>query len=154
MKEPTIIILGYPIKSTDHILQKRLQKGLNLAIRNNISQIIVSGHGRSDEIEAAYMADWLVHHGFKGQIIQEKESRDTIENLVFCAKIIQHLAIQEVIIVTSWFHAKRTRTIAEQVLQNTNFSLSLARGGGQELVTAEKKYQAMLEEVLNHKNQN
>lgn len=151
MYKTVIIILGYPINSKDNILQKRLKKGLNIAQQQQIKQIIVSGHGRNEEIEADYMAIWLKKHGFTGQIIQETQSRDTIENLVFCAKILPELNIQKVIIVTSWFHAQRTRTIAEQVLTKIPFSLSLSQGGGLDLLKAENKYQSLLTEVIKHK---
>lgn len=152
MKNTVIIILGYPIRSKDNILQKRLKKGLNLARRKDISQIIVSGNGRLDEVEADYMKKWLQNHGFNEQVIKESDSRDTIENLVFCSKIIKKRGYNNIIIVTSWFHAKRTRTIAEQVLKGYDFSISLSKGGDQELAKRENKYQNIL--VKNIKNGN
>lgn len=152
MKNTVIVILGYPIGSKDNILQKRLKKGLGLARQKNINQIVVSGHGRLDEIEADYMKKWLRNHNFNGQIIKESASRDTIENLVYCSEIIKKRGYNDIIIVTSWFHAKRTRTIAEQVLKGYDFSISQSKGGNQELAKKEKKYQNIL--IKNIKNGN
>ncbi|MDN6423454.1 MAG: YdcF family protein [Tetragenococcus koreensis] len=87
MKEQAIIVLGYPVKSLEHLLQRRLQLAQKDAEKNQINCIIVSGKGREGINEAEYMANWLVENGYEGRIIKERDSWDTIENLRFCNEI-------------------------------------------------------------------
>lgn len=148
MNDKIIIILGYLIVSEDNILQKRLAKGLEVAKKEKVNIIIVSGLGNGDRVEAEYMALWLKKRGYQGKIIQENKSRNTIENLLFCSRILEKINFKKVIIVTSLFHEKRTRMIAEQILRNEKFYLALSSGGSSELLQKEHKFQKSLEKSI------
>ncbi|AYW44728.1 hypothetical protein C7K43_01600 [Tetragenococcus koreensis] len=136
MKEQAIIVLGYPVKSLEHLLQRRLQLAQKDAEKNQINCIIVSGKGREGINEAEYMANWLVENGYEGQIIKERDSWDTIENLRFCNEICIKNHISSVKIITSWFHLSRVNLLADQLL-NVPFSLLGAPGGSVELLKEE-----------------
>ncbi len=126
-KYDVLIILGYPIQSKDDILQKRLAKALSYAKQYTIQNLIVSGKGRADEIEADYMAKWLQDHGYKGRIMKETQSRDTIENLLFSNEICKAKNLTKKKIVTSWFHVPRTKLLSSKLIGKA--SLLSASGG-------------------------
>ena len=114
-KVDVVIILGYPIQSKGKILQKRLLKGLTYANKNQIQTILVSGKGREELNEADYMEKWLLDHHYRGTIIKEGHSRDTIENLLFCDVICTNKKLQEKRIVTSWFHYLRSTILCHKL---------------------------------------
>lgn len=135
-REQAIIILGYPVESSDQLLQKRLKLAQKDAVENHIDCIIVSGKGREGLNEAVYMADWLEKNSYKGEIIKEEASWDTIENLRFCNEICNKKHIGSVKIVTSWFHLSRVNLLATRLL-DIPFSLLGAQGGSIELLKEE-----------------
>lgn len=144
-KASVIIILGYSAKSNENILQKRLEKGLLVAKKYNVTRIIVSGKGNTDETESEYMAKWLKQHDFKGQVIQESSSNNTIENFAFTLKILKKINPNDVFIVTSHFHSKRVQTIAEQTMYHYKYSIELSEGSNAQLSKKENIFQTNLE---------
>lgn len=71
--------------------------------------------------------------GFSGILLVEGASRTTWENLLFSSKIISTEGFEDVILVTSGFHLKRSLRAARHILQNVRihpFPSGRLEGGG------------------------
>ena len=153
-----LIILGFkllPNNKMSQILINRLDKGAKLFknISKKYNNIIVSGgrvEKRSSHSEAYLMKKYLIHtHNIpKHVILTESNSIDTIENAVYCMRILQQIKhITSIDIVSSKFHIKRVRAIFSFYLQKykqyTQYIYSNNALYGQALITRnknEKKY--------------
>lgn len=108
-----IVVLGGGVYGNGELSEdafKRVVKGFEKG-RGGDKIIIVSG-GRVSErypYEAEVMKDLLVTLGIReGNIIMDKDSKDTVENAKFTKKIMEEKGIQgDVILITSAYHMKR-----------------------------------------------
>ncbi|MBO3092985.1 YdcF family protein [Schleiferilactobacillus harbinensis] len=122
-----VIVLGYPVQSQKNILQRRLARALRYATSRHITVIIVSGKGRIGAEESTYMATWLKQHRFTGELIEEDQSRDTVENLLNVKIICKKQGFHSPVVVTSWFHIIRTWFLLRRLF--FAFSLIPSSGG-------------------------
>lgn len=95
---------------------ERLYVGVKLAKEHpSFSYLILSGGDvlqRNDITEAEIMGNAAKIMDNKARIILEKQSRNTEENLQFCATIIKKIKVANVIIVTNNFHIRRAMDFA------------------------------------------
>lgn len=133
-----IIVLG---SSNANHLKSRLDETINTYNKfTNIYdvRIILSGGltDREDNLaeltEADVMEAYLLDnvdglmvdhlHADIHTIIKEGMSKDTIENIKYCNKILTKLDYDEVMIITSDFHINRTKIIVDQIIGPNNFT--------------------------------
>lgn len=95
---------------------ERLYVGIKLAKEHpSFSYLILSGGDvlqRHNITEAEIMESAAKIMDSKAHIILEKKSRNTDENLKFCASIIKKIGVKNVIIVTNNFHIRRAMDFA------------------------------------------
>ncbi len=100
------------------LLMKRLDKGIE--VFNNYNKkaiIIVSGGQGKDEIfsEAEVMKKYLLNKGIpEAKILEENQSRNTFENLLFSKRLISGLN-KRVIIVSNEYHILRCVIYAKNI---------------------------------------
>lgn len=97
------------------VLAERLRQAKTLFDRGQVGRIVVTG-GRSPEdklSEAEASRNWLVANGIPAdRIVQEDQSRTTIENLTLAAPILKQAGIGTVLIVSDPLHMRRAMLIA------------------------------------------
>lgn len=114
----TAIVLGAKIKedaSPAPALRSRLDRVLQLYEEGHIEKIIVTGGQGSDEpvTESSAMQQYLIERGVMSEhILLESRSTSTYENLVNASYVTEE---RHVYIVSSDFHLKRARYLAEKV---------------------------------------
>lgn len=114
----TAIVLGAKIKedaSPAPALRARLDRVLTLYEEGHVQQIIVTGGQGHDEptTESSAMQQYLMMHGVDSEdILLESRSTSTYENLVNASYVTEE---RHVYIVSSDFHLKRARYLAEKV---------------------------------------
>ncbi|CAM4382970.1 YdcF family protein [Paenibacillus alkaliterrae] len=115
-----LIILGYKVEG-DHMnyfLEERLSAALELLRDHRFEKVIVTGGivGASSRSEAEIMKDFLLRHGVEpDRILLEMESKDTIDNLVNCKKIMDREKLRTCLIISNSFHLRRIKLIADTV---------------------------------------
>ncbi len=107
-----ILIMGNALNkdaSPSTELLARLAAALEVSSVNPAAQIIVSGDGEILGIkECALMKRWLVERGVpSSSIIEEDESNDSVQNLLFSTKIIAEIGAKKVVLVTGAAHIFR-----------------------------------------------
>jgi len=103
--------------SVDPKVAKRLYEAFKLWKRFK-KLIVVSGGSvfRDTESEAAAMKRFLTTIGVpSGDILEEDRSRNTLENAIFTAELLEKKGINEICLVTSAFHMPRSVRIFEFV---------------------------------------
>lgn len=115
-----IIILGNRLKK-DGTMRKylidRLIKGIHIYQPSDI--IIVSGGKLAGQVhsEAFVMKQFLKGHNIPSKnIICEYKSKSTIQNITQIKKILP-TNIEDIIIITSHYHMKRTKKIVRDILK-------------------------------------
>lgn len=121
-----LIILGYRCEH-DQIhpfLKERLDYASSLFTTYSFKKIIVSGGSVASKIpEAVLMKDYLIEKGINPRhILIEKESKDTIENLVNCKEIMKEEDLHSSIMISNLFHIRRMKYIAMKLGFETSFS--------------------------------
>lgn len=93
---------------------ERLYVGVKLTKEHpSFSYLILSGDDPSNNISAAEVLNESAKvMDCRAKIIIEDKSRNTDENLEYCAKIIKKINVQNVIIVTSNYHIRRAINFA------------------------------------------
>jgi uncharacterized SAM-binding protein YcdF (DUF218 family) len=98
-----IIVLGGGAK------EQRAECAAELFKAHRASRILITGAG-DDEINRQI----LLAHGVPANAIQlESESKTTHENAVYSLKILRAENVHSAILVTSWYHSRRTEKIFE-----------------------------------------
>jgi uncharacterized SAM-binding protein YcdF (DUF218 family) len=99
------------------VLVERLRHAKTLYDDGQVRHIVVTG-GRSPEdklSEAEASQNWLVANGVPATaIVQENQSRTTIENLAFSVPVLQEAGISSVLIVSDPLHMRRAMLIASR----------------------------------------
>jgi hypothetical protein len=130
VKDSVVIILGHKLNGDfkpSKLLEQRIKTGLKVAKSNNCSKIILSG-GKTSEgtniSEAQCMKDYIqcleMHSNMN--LILEEQSKNTIENAIYCKDIIESSSCKVVYLVTSDFHLPRSQCIFSRL---TNKSISI-----------------------------
>jgi len=103
-------ILGYKLHNNIHpILKKRLDKFIKLY--KNGDKVILCGGNSESNVMSNYIQTKLKI--LKKNIILEKKSTDTIENIKFLLKILNKKKFKKVYLITSSWHMKRVKYIVK-----------------------------------------
>lgn len=117
------------------VTMERLYAGVKLTKEHpSYSYLILSAGDtsqRRDITGAEVMAYAAETMDCKAQIILEGKSRNTDENLKYCAKIIETLGVKNVIIVTNNFHIRRSMDFA-YLYMPTDVNIFPYPSGGQQ----------------------
>ncbi|NBJ94107.1 YdcF family protein [Parablautia muri] len=113
-----LVVLGAQIKAggPSRALQYRLDEAAGYLVENPDTKVIVSGGQGADEpvSEAQGMHDYLVEKGIAPErILMEDQSRNTFQNLVFSAELLDKEA-DSVGVVSNNFHVFRAEKIARK----------------------------------------
>ena len=129
-----MVILGCQVKpwGPSILLQDRLDKALDYWDDNPDITIVVSGGQGADEhiSEAQAMYDYLVENGVdEGQIIQEDQSYNTLQNLTCTMQMLEEKGYDttgEIVVVSNGFHLTRVRMLWERVFGSDDNLSTLA----------------------------
>lgn len=118
-----VIVLGAGLKGDEPSvsLSSRLQKASEYLNQNQNTKVVVSGGQGEDETisEAEAMKRYLISNGIaEARIIEENKATSTRENLMFSEEILEAFHVSRdnrTIVITSDYHAFRTRMIAESI---------------------------------------
>ena len=116
-KVDAVIVLGAGLigDKVTPLLASRINKGIKVYRKNPGSKLILSGGQGSDELisEAEAMCRYALSQGVpERDIVMEKASRNTRENIRFSKRFIEEGAYAAV--VTSYYHLFRALTLARQ----------------------------------------
>lgn len=119
----TIIVLGFRTKKNGQpnlILKSRLDKALDLSKELIIKKMIVTGSAVHNQfVEAEVMKKYLVENGIpEEKIILENQARNTVENAQYSLQIVSKYHLENVIVITSPYHKKRTKIIFDQFFKD------------------------------------
>lgn len=96
---------------------ERAERAAELYRRQAAPRIIVSGAG--DDVVNRQI---LVRNGVPGSVIEmEGQSKTTYENAAFTARRLQEEKVRSVILVTSWYHARRALKTFEHCAPDVKF---------------------------------
>lgn len=113
-----IVVLGSGVigRRVTPLLANRIEKGVELLDKNPHAKIIMSGgQGEGEDIaEGEAMAQYAIEHGVEpDKIIIENKSRNTSENLIFSAKLMER-GKRKIAIVTTSYHVFRALILARK----------------------------------------
>ncbi|NTV22238.1 MAG: YdcF family protein [Candidatus Yonathbacteria bacterium] len=119
MKEKTLVfVLGkqaYPDRSLSEEYVSSINMGVGiLAADQGAVMLISGGHTRANMPSEAELALHYVPKEFHGRVFLEKESRSTMENMVFSKKLMGTREFERVILVTSMAHTPRSRMLMKK----------------------------------------
>ena len=112
--------MGYPANidgNPSPILSERIKKGIEL-YKNNVAETIICSGGaiKNEHIEADVIANELVKNGIsENNIIREKDSRATWENLKISKKIMQDNGFETAVIISQSGHIRRSSIYATEM---------------------------------------
>lgn len=112
-KYSAIIVLGNPANADgtpSAILRSRLDVAIGLVLSGKAPRVLFTGGKAHNSFgESAVMRQYAISRGISPDIIiEESQSRYTVDNARFCKRIIDENGWGEVIVVTSAYHARRT----------------------------------------------
>lgn len=116
----TVVVLGCQVKEegASEMLSRRLDKAYEILSENeNVYCIVSGGKGENEPVtESSVMKEYLEEKGIDaGRILEENQSLNTYENLVYSKKIIQENGLDEkMLIVTDGFHQLRAKILASK----------------------------------------
>ncbi len=107
-----VVVLGAGLETNGTMKAKlvaRLEQALKLARMYPGAPIILTGGNQKSGVTEAYtMSLWLAKRGIpRKQLILEDRARDTVENALYSAEILQKLGATHVTLVTSASHVRR-----------------------------------------------
>ena len=133
ISKDVIVVLGYKLGKNNRmspILRNRLEKCIKYYKNGN--KIILCGGklSESSKSEAEVMKDWLIKNNIsKDDIILEKKSKDTIENIGNLKKILNNKNIKSINLITSNWHMKRTKLIVNKILPKVKVNYIVSNYG-------------------------
>ncbi len=115
-----IVVMGAAQYNGDPspVFEARLEHGLELFEQGLSDTVVVTGGSQEgDEFsEAEAGAMWLADHGVPDSaVLREVQGRNSWESLAASARFLQDEGIDDVMIVSDPFHAKRLEEIADEV---------------------------------------
>lgn len=118
-KADALIVLGYVSKDgrIHPLLKERLDEAYTLFRRYGHKYIIVSGGSVGSHCsEAELMKKYLVEKGVPAiRVLQEDQSYNTVQNLLFSKQLMEQYQLQSFIIITNLFHVRRTKYIMHRL---------------------------------------
>ena len=141
---PMIILLGVCPSDAcdDNEMDKRCQLAAQIWRGEGNARIIACGGAQTDDVEpeAILMRQRLIGLGVAAaDILLENQSKTTMENLRFAAKLLDESDRRELFVVTSDYHTARARLIARRV------GLSVRTHGAKTRFSAKKLRRIILE---------
>ena len=114
---PTVVVLGNraKIKGVPNIcMTGRVDKAMELLSQYGGTTLLVSGGADPVEeiFESQVMANYAMSKGFSGNLIQDKESTTTHENLKFSNLLLRNAGAKTVVIVSEPHHLWRASLLA------------------------------------------
>ncbi len=119
-----IVILG----ANRRTLEQRLVFALPLMRRFSTIPVVLSGGGRTVELEAGVMRDFLTGHGIDAdRFVLETDSLDTVGNAVFTSFALARRSLpgDKILLITSNFHAPRSLFLFQKIM-DSRFRLAVA----------------------------
>ena len=99
-----IIVLGGPRRA----LARRAAQGIRLLEAGRADMLLLSGRGREDWVEADAMRDQALAAGVPdARLVLEDQSRTTLENALFSARIMAARGWTSALVVTDALHLPR-----------------------------------------------
>jgi uncharacterized SAM-binding protein YcdF (DUF218 family) len=124
-KPEILIVLG----ANQKVLIERLQKALEVAKKFPDIPLVLSGGGRTVQLESAFMYNFLVTKGIRhDRLIREEFSLDTVGNAVFSKFLIREAKLanrKNILVITSSFHGPRSLYIFKEVF-GPNYAIAVA----------------------------
>ena len=126
-----IVILGAGLETNGTIKVKltgRLKQGLKLARMYRRAPIILTGGNQKEGVTEAYvMSEWLRRRGIsRKRLFLEDRARDTVENALYSAALVQKLGVTHVTVVTSSNHVRRGLADLEEACDQRGLKLEYA----------------------------
>ena len=152
-KSEIALVLGnraYLNGAPNPCLTGRVDEGFLLYKQGLVTQLIMSG-GRDHEdnrIEAQVMEAYARNKDFKGDIILEKSSSSTLENLTFSRPILMAIGVKNIIIVSEPYHMWRVKQLVEAGHLGRNFNVTYAAASSQCWATWGMAFKGALREPL------
>ncbi len=121
-----IIVLGCTVwgEEPSPKLEKRIQKAFELYESGYARKVIATGsRGYGEQIhEAAVIKKRLIEMGVpESDILEEKDSTNTLENLKYANHLIKIHGYKSAIVVTNYFHIYRSGMIAKDLKMDISF---------------------------------
>ncbi|MCD7837470.1 MAG: YdcF family protein [Clostridiales bacterium] len=121
--EPTVmVILGAKLWNHEPspVLTARLDAALDyLETHPDMTVVVTGGMGDDEPVsEASCMADYLVEDGFpREQILLEENATNTLENLLFSARLLQNqgYSTENLLVVSNGAHLARVKLLARRI---------------------------------------
>jgi vancomycin permeability regulator SanA len=112
-----IMVLGAGIKadnSPTNILQKRLDKAIEIYTNSNIKKIIVSGDNAKEyHNEPTVMKNYLIKNNIpKEVIVEDFGGRRTMDS---CYRVKNFFKVSQIILVSQQFHLPRAKFLCESL---------------------------------------
>ena len=117
MTESLIVVMGARLKAdgtASRALLRRVARAIDVGRKfENARYIVTGGNPRGGRSEAAAMREVLLAHGVgDDRIIVEQNSRDTLQSVVNCTRLIRSLGRpRSVIVCTDRYHLTRCRLL-------------------------------------------
>ena len=127
VRSPVIVTLGYGLTAEGEPrpkLVERLNAALEIARHHQEALVLVTGGAaKAGVTESEAMSRWLIARGLEeNRILQESQSRHTVDNALNSSRIIDELAksrdIDSVILVSSASHYPRAAILFELALES------------------------------------
>ena len=127
-KHHAIVILGAGLDTNGTMkvkLASRLMQGLKLARMYRRAPIILTGGNQKSGVTEAYvMSQWFRHRWIsRKRLFLEDQAKDTVENALFSAAILQKLGVTQVTVVTSSSHIRRGLADLEEACRRRGLNL-------------------------------
>jgi uncharacterized SAM-binding protein YcdF (DUF218 family) len=125
---PTALVLGNraTVKGTPNVcMTGRIDKAMSLLTQYGGNTLLVSGgiDPVEQSFESQVMANYALSNGFKGQLLQERQSTTTSENLRYSAAMLAALQVKNVIVVLEPHHLLRAKLLARAQGMSKAFDL-------------------------------
>ena len=151
-----IVVLGAGLETNGFAKPKllgRLEQCLKLARIYRQAPIILTGGNQKEGVTEAYvMSLWCRKKGIsRKRLFLEDRARDTVENALFTARILQKLGITHVTLVTSSSHVRRGLADLQEACQQRGLHLeyaTLAASKGDKALDAEQERLGIYRDVL------
>ena len=104
---------------------ERMEKAIALYEQDYADKIVVSGGPVYMQItEARLMYDHALNRGIPPEdVIMEEEAQNTLQNALFCRKIMEEHDFQSALVVSSEYHMFRVKAVCEQAFKGSSMEL-------------------------------
>lgn len=121
-----LIVLGCAPKKDGRpsdCMISRVRKAVRICRKSNYSKVLLSGGPTRGVPESEIMRIMMMRFISPDRIITERNSRNTVQNAVFCWELIKDRKPKHVTVVTSEHHLPRARYIFRKLYSHMGVSL-------------------------------